>query len=83
MSEKADEQPVYVNRCCCISPEEIAEREREAGVRGAKASLVRVLQWANRCAQIHGRGPLAADFVRAFEIVIAELERGEWPKEER
>jgi len=47
--------------------------------RGAKAGMVRVVYWANRVAQVHGRGPLTADFVRAFEIVKGELERGEWP----
>ena len=56
------------------------DAEREAYRRGAKAGMVCVLQWANKCAQVHGRGPLAADFVRAFEIVKGELERGEWPK---
>ena len=65
------------NVACCISPEELARRIREAKIEGAKEAL----------AELSGRlkvrpGEVGLRFANIYNSFLAEVATGDWPKEE-
>ena len=67
-------EPDYVthNVACCISPEELARRIREAKIEGAKEALNEVYEMI---VDRHISGG------RAVTLLEEAMRRGEWPKE--
>ena len=73
-------EPDYVthNVACCISPEELARRIREAKIEGAKDFADEVREAARGPRDVIDSGDLATAFWR----IRTRLLRGEWPPKE-
>jgi len=74
-ADPVDEEPIYVNRCCCISPEAVAEGKRESYKQGFSDGGKTALD------ELMRRWNTGAFRTAAHEKLRREFERREWPKE--